>query len=63
MVVGAAGDFIVLLLGLEMSAVAVYALTAFARRRLTSVEEHSSISCWVPSPVPSSFMAWPGSTG
>lgn len=37
-VVGAAGDFIVLLLGLEMSAVAVYALTAFARRRLTSVE-------------------------
>jgi NADH-quinone oxidoreductase subunit N len=38
MLVGAAGDFIVLLLGLEMSAVAVYALTAFARRRVTSVE-------------------------
>ncbi|MCS7050638.1 MAG: NADH-quinone oxidoreductase subunit N [Thermomicrobium sp.] len=38
MIVGAAGDFIVLLLGLEMSAVAVYALTAFARRRLTSIE-------------------------
>ena len=38
MLVGAAGDFVVLLLGLEMSAVAVYALTAFARRRVTSVE-------------------------
>ncbi len=38
MIVGAAGDFIVLLLGIEMSAVAVYALTAFARRRITSLE-------------------------
>ncbi|MCX7622277.1 MAG: NADH-quinone oxidoreductase subunit N [Thermomicrobium sp.] len=38
MLVGAAGDLLVLLLGLETSAVAVYALTAFARRRLTSVE-------------------------
>jgi len=38
MIVGAAGDLIVLLLGIETSAIAVYALTAFARRRITSVE-------------------------
>lgn len=38
MLVGAAGDLFVLLLGLEISAISVYALTAFARRRLTSVE-------------------------
>lgn len=38
MLVGAAGDFVVLLLGLETSSLSVYALTAFARRRLTSVE-------------------------
>jgi NADH-quinone oxidoreductase subunit N len=38
MIVGAAGDLIVVFLGIEMSSLAVYALTGFARHRLTSLE-------------------------
>jgi NADH-quinone oxidoreductase subunit N len=38
MLVGAAGDLIMVFLGIEMSSLAVYALTGFARRRLTSIE-------------------------
>mgnify|MGYP001087858423 CR=1 FL=1 len=38
MLVGAAGDLLMIFLGIEMSSLAVYTLTAFARRRLTSIE-------------------------
>ncbi len=38
MIVGAAGDLLVVFLGIEMSAIAVYALTGFSRRRITSIE-------------------------
>jgi len=38
MILGAAGDLLMVLLGLEMSSLAVYTLTAFARRRSTSLE-------------------------
>lgn len=38
MIVGSAGDLIVVFLGIEMSSIAVYALTGFARHRLTSLE-------------------------
>ena len=38
MLVAAAGNLIVLYIGIELSALATYVLTAFARRRLTSVE-------------------------
>jgi NADH-quinone oxidoreductase subunit N len=38
MFVGAAGDLVMVFLGIEMSSLAVYALTGFARRRETSLE-------------------------
>ena len=38
MVVGSAGDLLMVFLGIEMSSLAVYALTGFARSRLTSLE-------------------------
>ncbi|MER3406297.1 MAG: NADH-quinone oxidoreductase subunit N, partial [Chloroflexota bacterium] len=38
MLVGAAGDLLMIFLGIEMSSLAVYTLTAFARRRLTAIE-------------------------
>jgi NADH-quinone oxidoreductase subunit N len=38
MITGAAGDLLMIFLGIEMSSLAVYALTGFARRRLTSLE-------------------------
>jgi NADH-quinone oxidoreductase subunit N len=38
MLVGSAGDLIMVFLGIEMSSLAVYALTGFARNRLTSLE-------------------------
>lgn len=38
MVVGASGDLLMVFLGIEMSSLAVYALTGFARRRLSSIE-------------------------
>lgn len=38
MLVGAAGDLLLIFLGIEMSSLAVYALTGFARRRVTSLE-------------------------
>jgi NADH-quinone oxidoreductase subunit N len=38
MLTGAAGDLLIVFLGIEMSSLAVYALTGFARRRLTSIE-------------------------
>jgi NADH-quinone oxidoreductase subunit N len=38
MVVGAAGDLLILFIGIEMGSLAVYTLTGFARRRLTSLE-------------------------
>lgn len=38
MLVAAAGNLIVLYIGIELSALATYVLTAFAKRRLTSVE-------------------------
>jgi len=38
MITGAAGDLVMVFLGIEMSSLAVYALTGFARRRLTSIE-------------------------
>ena len=38
MLVGAAGDLLMVFLGIEMSSLAVYALTGFARRRVTSLE-------------------------
>ena len=38
MIVGAAGDLLMIFLGIEMSSLAVYALTGFARRRITSLE-------------------------
>jgi NADH-quinone oxidoreductase subunit N len=38
MIVGSSGDLIMVFLGIEMSSLAVYALTGFARNRLTSLE-------------------------
>ncbi|HLT18352.1 MAG TPA: NADH-quinone oxidoreductase subunit N [Thermomicrobiales bacterium] len=38
MIVGAAGDLVIVFLGIEMSSLAVYALTGFARHRITSLE-------------------------
>ncbi len=38
MLVGAAGDLIMIFIGIEMSSLAVYVLTGFARNRLTSIE-------------------------
>lgn len=38
MIVGSAGDLIMVFLGIEMTALASYALTGFARRRMTSLE-------------------------
>jgi NADH-quinone oxidoreductase subunit N len=38
MLVGSAGDLVMVFLGIEMTALASYALTGFARRRLTSLE-------------------------
>jgi NADH-quinone oxidoreductase subunit N len=38
MVVGAAGDLLVIFIGIEMGSLAVYVLTGFARRRMTSIE-------------------------
>jgi len=38
MLVGAAGDLLMIFLGIEMGSLAVYALTGFARRRTTSLE-------------------------
>ena len=38
MLVGAAGDLLMIFLGIEMGSLAVYALTGFARRRATSLE-------------------------
>lgn len=38
MLVGAAGDLLLLFIGIEMGSLAVYALTGFARRRMTSIE-------------------------
>jgi NADH-quinone oxidoreductase subunit N len=38
MIVGAAGDLLMIFIGIEMGSLAVYALTGFARRRLTSIE-------------------------
>jgi NADH-quinone oxidoreductase subunit N len=38
MIVGAAGDLLVIFIGIEMGSLAVYVLTGFARRRLTSLE-------------------------
>jgi NADH-quinone oxidoreductase subunit N len=38
MIVGASGDLLMIFIGIEMGSLAVYALTGFARRRLTSIE-------------------------
>src|SRR5690606_19901681 len=38
MLVGSAGDLVIVFLGIEMTALSSYALTGFARRRLTSLE-------------------------
>ena len=38
MIVGAAGDLVMVFLGIEMSSLAVYTLTGFARHRTTSLE-------------------------
>jgi NADH-quinone oxidoreductase subunit N len=38
MLVGAAGDLLMIFIGIEMGSLAVYTLTGFARRRLTSIE-------------------------
>jgi NADH-quinone oxidoreductase subunit N len=38
MIVGAAGDLLVIFIGIEMGSLAVYVLTGFARRRMTSIE-------------------------
>lgn len=38
MLVGAAGDLLMIFLGIEMGSLAIYTLTGFARRRLTSIE-------------------------
>jgi NADH-quinone oxidoreductase subunit N len=38
MLVGAAGDLLIVFIGIEMGSLAVYTLTGFARRRLTSIE-------------------------
>ncbi len=38
MIVGSAGDLVMVFLGIEMTALASYALTGFARHRLTSLE-------------------------
>ncbi|MGH9175785.1 MAG: NADH-quinone oxidoreductase subunit N, partial [Vicinamibacterales bacterium] len=38
MITGAAGDLLMIFLGIEMSSLAVYALTGFARHRTTSLE-------------------------
>jgi len=38
MVVGAAGDLLMVFIGIEMGSLAIYALTGFARKRLTSLE-------------------------
>ena len=38
MITGAAGDLLIVFLGIEMSSLAVYALTGFARHRTTSLE-------------------------
>ncbi|MDI3339901.1 MAG: NADH-quinone oxidoreductase subunit N [Sphaerobacter sp.] len=38
MLVGAAGDLLMIFLGIEMGSIAVYALTGFARRRVTALE-------------------------
>jgi len=38
MIVGASGDLLMVFLGIEMGSLAIYALTGFARRRLTSLE-------------------------
>src|SRR5690606_34854412 len=38
MLVGAAGDLLIIFLGIEMGSLAIYTLTGFARRRLTSIE-------------------------
>jgi NADH-quinone oxidoreductase subunit N len=38
MIVGASGDLLMVFLGIEMAAIASYALTGFARQRLTSIE-------------------------
>ncbi|HEX5167189.1 MAG TPA: NADH-quinone oxidoreductase subunit N [Thermomicrobiales bacterium] len=38
MITGSAGDLLMVFLGIEMSSLAVYALTAFARHRTTSLE-------------------------
>lgn len=38
MITGSAGDLLMVFLGIEMSSLAVYALTGFARHRLTSLE-------------------------
>ncbi len=38
MLVGAAGDLLILFIGIEMGSLAVYTLTGFARRRMTSIE-------------------------
>jgi len=38
MIVGAAGDLLMIFLGIEMGSLAVYVLTGFARRRRTSIE-------------------------
>jgi NADH-quinone oxidoreductase subunit N len=38
MLVGAAGDLLTLFIGIEMGSLAVYVLTGFARRRMTSIE-------------------------
>ncbi|HET7037222.1 MAG TPA: NADH-quinone oxidoreductase subunit N [Thermomicrobiaceae bacterium] len=38
MLVGAAGDLVMIFIGIEMSSLAVYALTGFARNRTTSIE-------------------------
>lgn len=38
MLVGAAGDLLMIFIGIEMSSLAVYALTSFDRHRLTSIE-------------------------
>ncbi|RIK45544.1 MAG: NADH-quinone oxidoreductase subunit N [Chloroflexi bacterium] len=38
MIVGASGDLLMIFLGIEMSSLAVYALTGFARQRVSSLE-------------------------
>ncbi len=38
MLVGAAGDLLMIFIGIEMSSLAIYVLTGFARNRITSIE-------------------------